>query len=1000
MEARRRGANWVCLECDLVLEPPNQTCDEASQPQQARARGTGPPDDYIAWNDALAAHFFNTRAAGKPVYLDIEGDVLDAVSKTIGTGGTGSPRDDFLAAVRSTLGRGRGLLARHADWLAAWDGKGPPPVVAVLALASMAAEDMGADAEVASHNYYVPFARLIGIADSDYPAISGAMKEGYRKHIGDLWKALNGWLEDHEGSLGLPTARTHGHNTHIAYALGQALVREADRARLPDFFSYFRLRPGQEVEPERMLGLLDRWVPTGTLSAKIRGPWDTNDALRTALADVACAELLSWDGTRRHGEQGDRLDVRLAVISRRRTGDRIVLHVTGTEGPPPGGLVVGRLQQSPSWTRVGDASWVDSTTPAAVLLAEPVLVGSGHEPHRTAKKVNVFAREGGLWIESSHIEPGEPHIVVVDSDLHTAHALIDTRARNGFARSQAGDGWTVYKGVVIDSPLDAVELPPLLQPLGTVARRSLALVGGLRLPNRPPRWHLHSPPVVSIADPPVGKYTVSISGPTHTELGPFEGPSEIDLREVDGLGPGRHTVRVGDSEATLILRTSDDEASHHLAHPSPALDRSTDATLGMLVAQPAQGRARVAPNIERTSLATISPSATIPWERVAPATVQDGTHLGIGDREDLGSRSGSSHPPCTAGGPCRLYIPPGVKRLRHQPPCVYCGLRKGEREKFTATIEAMLAEASGDALTRRRVERPTIDAIVDGILHARGGKLGHLHEWLGRSGLDGLARYELLRDLVALGAIDIARDTRDGQPWRHLPLTLVSHAEDHSRWLATGLVTPTAIAAIELAAAELGGEVIRRAARDGDQDSMSLVEIRGLGAAEVADLDGFLDADVEPDGGRRIATGLRPLRRAVSAFGSSPLPNSAVGERFEPITATFGPEGRLDEDGLYRVEVGYRRQYWWVEDGRRTTLPNGDSGKLLAAAYEGKDLIAYLGRALVLPLGCRLPGLYERAVVLSSFNLPVTRSGVVAYENVPADVAELVYTALTTTGEQ
>ena len=817
---------------------------------------------------------------------------------------------------------------------------------------------MGAYDHVASHNYYAPFGRMIGIADSDYSALGERMRQGYRTHISDFWKALNGWLEDHEGSLGLPTARSHGHNRHIAPALGQALVREADRSCLPDFFSYFRLRPGQEVEPERMLGLLDRWVPTGTLSSKVKDPWQTNEALRTALADVACAELLSWDGTPAHGELGKRLDVRLAVISRRRTGDRLVLHVTGSERQPPDRLLVGSAQRTAAWTRIGDESWIDSTLAPEDLLAEPVVVGGTRDSRRTPRKVNVFAREGGLWLESSNIEPGEPHVVVVDSNLQTARSLIETRARDGLAQGEAGDDWTVYKGVVIDSPLDALELPPLLQPLGTVARRSLALVGGLRLPNRPPRWHLHSPPVVSVADPPAGEYEVSIHGHMPLILGRFTGPCEIDLREVDLLEPGRHTVVAGDSEATLIL-----EDVRRRGSPSPRPSFASTRAINQPRPRDA-GCPTLGGYSPRRSASQadehFAHGATYrcPMERRPPTRADDSINLGIGQRDGRTVRPSRSHPPCTAGGPCLLYIPYGVRKLRHEPPCVYCGLRPGERERFTAIVEAMLAADSDRSAPRRGVEGPTVDVVVDGILHARGGKVADLHEWLGHCGLDALTRYELLRDLVSLGTIDVGVDRSDGQLWRHLPLTLISHANDETRWLATGLVTPSAVDALDMAASELGGEVVRRAARD-DEESMTLVEIRASQRPHWPTSTGSSTSMLNrTEAGVSLAVyghyGGPSQRSARPRF--RPPPSVSASTRQRPPLVPRAASTKTASTGSSSAIAGGTGGSRTTSDQLCRTVMRAE---LLAAAQVGQDLLAYVGGAIVLPLGCRLPGLYS-----------------------------------------
>ena len=105
MEGRLRGSDWVCLDCDRILKPEEHARGAARSHEVAKAE-TPPPDDYMAWNDGLAAHFYNPDAAGKPVYLDVEETALEAVHAKIGVGEPDDPRESFLAAVRATWGTG------------------------------------------------------------------------------------------------------------------------------------------------------------------------------------------------------------------------------------------------------------------------------------------------------------------------------------------------------------------------------------------------------------------------------------------------------------------------------------------------------------------------------------------------------------------------------------------------------------------------------------------------------------------------------------------------------------------------------------------------------------------------------------------------------------------------------------------------------------------------------------------------------------------------------
>ena len=113
-------------------------------------------DSYLAWNETLCAITFTPDMAGIPVYLDMDDDVIVKVGERLGVPGE-QAATDLISCVRSTLdltaeGSVFGWhLARLRQWRlrnmmqAADVDLPPPPVVALLALFTMAAEAMGGD---------------------------------------------------------------------------------------------------------------------------------------------------------------------------------------------------------------------------------------------------------------------------------------------------------------------------------------------------------------------------------------------------------------------------------------------------------------------------------------------------------------------------------------------------------------------------------------------------------------------------------------------------------------------------------------------------------------------------------------------------------------------------------------------------------------------------------------------------------------------------------------
>ena len=212
---------------------------------------------YRQWNTALADVVYAPEAAGLPAYLDLEDTVLDRVADHAGRPGAG--RDELIAAVRATLGppdRQR-VFAAHRAQLRAWRAASgqPPPVIALLSVLCLAAEDMHSEAGMAAHNYYDRLMPLLKVAEAD----KGRVVSAYRDCSHELWGGLNSWLEDLQGERGLPTAYSFSHE-HIGPPVSQALVRDVDRGKLEELFTELGLPQRARMSPSDMRYVLDHWM--------------------------------------------------------------------------------------------------------------------------------------------------------------------------------------------------------------------------------------------------------------------------------------------------------------------------------------------------------------------------------------------------------------------------------------------------------------------------------------------------------------------------------------------------------------------------------------------------------------------------------------------------------------------------------------------------------------------------------------------------------------------
>ena len=243
-------------------------------------------DRYLAWNNALAAHFFHPGMAGTPVYLFVTEDVITEVGRTIAEGPEG-----FFAAIRAgPRGTTRsGHCQRALQTREGWRHRGLefPPYVAYLALFALAGVHEG---DYAPQSYYPGLWSMLGEDRTDtLPSF---------KRMFELWDDLERWsVHDRHGDLGIFEARIVGGKVHVGLPLAQTILTGAERDALPRLFSDAKLGPGYAVssrELRRALAVKGRaHLRPRTIRAIERG----SDAFLDALLDAVAAEYSGWDGS-------------------------------------------------------------------------------------------------------------------------------------------------------------------------------------------------------------------------------------------------------------------------------------------------------------------------------------------------------------------------------------------------------------------------------------------------------------------------------------------------------------------------------------------------------------------------------------------------------------------------------------------------------------------------------------------------------------------------------
>ena len=720
---------------------------------------------YMAWNDAVAEEYFTGRWAGAPVYMDMEPDVLSRLGRHL-TPPAEEPEEAFVDSVAATMQRnagGRRAFSRHVESVKAWrrDGRtGPPPCLAVLGLLSLIAEAMRSDDQYRATNYTDRLCDRLAIHDD---RARERLKRDFREQTHILWNELNTWLDDHDGSLGLPTAYAFDYRVHVGIPISQALVREHDRLRLKQLFTAYRLSPGQRLPVPDMLGLLEDWAVGPDVSASFRALWGDR-ALRERIAAIACVELEAWEGG--FAEEDERASdpsaplVFVGVV-RSHPVPRLVLElrVRAAQGAPSGSY----RRTDPSGIEYTLApceqpQWLQLTPPpstADVLLATLKIVdGDGFTLQREPRRLVTLKLDetDRLCVEVPRVELNETYLILAHRTIaESVTSYLSIVARDGFSiqgSSQLGglpEDWVAITGVSIVDVVDPGDDD--LASLTPMARTQLTLAGGFALPGRSV-WHVTAPPELRVAAPYEDSVHVSIV-PTHTleaedsdvvTIEAIGAVGAFDMRSL-GIAEGDYRVNLRRgaqargallSTASLRLRSSGHprpappdvaELHHDLANVDLAALSAHDASLGN--GQTVRGA--------RIPIVAAAPSASV--------AVRDGRLDSWGDPNDdhddppMPTAASVAAPDCLLTGAHHSMLEPGRGRVLGT--CKYCGLEKwhGEpRPLRDRSVEPeqtdQTEEAQAEPLLRPinpDGDRPTADDLLDALTFAQRGSWPSFH---------------------------------------------------------------------------------------------------------------------------------------------------------------------------------------------------------------------------------------------------------------------------------
>jgi hypothetical protein len=1011
--------------------------------------------EYLRWNQAVADTFYPETDDARPVYLDVDEEQFPALAVCFGCSET-EVEASLAAAVRGVLHRHINepqvfgtVLRRSQQWYQSWRRtpstkraeQAPPPVLALLALLSRAADLMGADARLAANNYY---GRLNGLLEINTPKAQERLVGQYREHAEVLWKLLDLWLTGLEGLRGLPSAFAVSHR-YVGLPMSQALVRGRDRAKFHVVFNDLGLAAGQQISAEEMERLLDPYLTRedSPLSRALRRLW-TREAARERIASVAAVELEAWQGPDRDDAEGSPSggagDVRLALLQRSfpvplletsifvrypGAGSAAELEVMSADAAEKPRVAFAEVS---GWLRPVAASGIDVAS-----LLEGVLVmqdGPSRVLRRIPRRVVPLRWDelAGAFLEVERVTLTED--VMILSKVESADAVakaLEQVAREGWSRvdERRGlpEGWVLFTDVQVLAVLPSgghLDLNVLIPHV----RSQVSLAGGMRLPGGLRKFSSLAPPevrfVMELADE-VGLALVRGADwdSDGNDLGDFSRSTVLQetVSGSAGVWPlSGHELADGDYELLVVPRPvgrpqtyqvrlrSGDSVDGVMWSRSPRLvyDLVENPGWGLMSAQDLDDGSEMGvdgatPFGEPPSeVARVQPAAVLWWSDKAASAPRAENKLRLAQPDPTS---------CVNTGRHRIILPTyyggrsSAKTIDGK--CEGCGLvkryptwlpRNGKRPPSSLKkLEVVVADV-------RPVEpgELTWDVALDAVMHAGGGSVSALERVALQIQQEASSLFvdQFQRTLVLLGHVDVARDVTTFRPdrWEITPSALAGLADGSYQLI--GYWPSLYRRELEKAVLDAGGHLVTERQQEApsrhvvvDQDPSTLESLVGQFDFPVT---------VTDNSGPEILRRLPPLSVVEPALPRIPLPGGRT-SRFDVAAARWVDADSTAAPGAYRLQSFSTWDVIRREDDLRdgtARLATVHLSKHLEALRQGRMLLAYrpAERQLVVPLGCDLPGLLGRGVTLLSGKIPtpVQKQRALVYHDVPAEAAELV----------
>jgi hypothetical protein len=173
--------------------------------------------------------------------------------------------------------------------------------LSLLAVLSIAADEMVAEESISANNYYLRLSNVLARSGGTAPDPKALGKLYAKPASIDLWRSLTTWLEAWQGDRGKPTvplpvdAAEIVARKYIRMPISQALLRESDRSNLYKMFSANNLDPAMSVSEQLMFALLEQWTMSPYTTSQLKKIWKVEE-YRESLVLLVISALDTWPG--------------------------------------------------------------------------------------------------------------------------------------------------------------------------------------------------------------------------------------------------------------------------------------------------------------------------------------------------------------------------------------------------------------------------------------------------------------------------------------------------------------------------------------------------------------------------------------------------------------------------------------------------------------------------------------------------------------------------------